>query len=57
MNDLTQEAIAIIQSCELLSSKNKYLFDLNLDYFLKNNQFAYDIIKKEVQRILKLNCY
>ena len=47
MNNLTEEAIAIIQSCELLSSKNKYLFDLNLDYFLKNNQFAYDIIKKD----------
>jgi hypothetical protein len=57
MQDITQEAIAIIESSKLLSGSSQDLFKVNLNYFINNNCYAPDIIKKEVERIIKIKQY
>ena len=57
MQDITQEAIAIIESSKLISGSSQDLFKVNLNYFLNNSIYAIDIIKKEVERLINLKQY
>ena len=57
MQDLKEEAIAIIQTSKLLSQGDQKLFDLHVDYFIKNSNYASIILKQEIARIQALNMY
>lgn len=49
--DITQEAIAIIQSAGLLSGGDSSLFNYNLDFLIDNSIYSRQEIKKEVDRL------
>ena len=49
--DITQEAIAIIQSAGLLSGGDSRLFNYNLDFLINNSIYSRQEIKKEVDRL------
>ena len=57
MQDLKEEAIAIIQTSKLLSRGDQKLFDLHIDYFIKNSNYASIILKQEIARLQALNMY
>ena len=49
--DITQEAIAIIQSSKLLSQGDSRVFSYNLDFLINNSIYSRQEIKKEVDRL------
>jgi len=49
MQDITKDAIDIIESARLLSGDNSNLFKLHIKYFCDNN-----IIMQEIKRLCKI---
>lgn len=49
--DITQEAIAIIQASKLLSQGDSRLFNYNLDFLINNSIYSRQEIQKEVDRL------
>lgn len=57
MQDLKEEAIAIIQTSKLLSQGDQDLFKKHIEYFCLNSTYSQAIIQKEIARLQALNMY